>query len=104
MQFIFNPSGVATYQYELPMTVNRPNNSLKREHFSRESSALPENNSIITRSSKRLYNGPRINVIAIGLRYALQLTKTVINFNISLSNLKTMEYGGYCETEVSIKV
>jgi hypothetical protein len=106
MQFSFNPTGVATYRYQLPIAVNRPpaNSNPKREPSSRETSALPDSNSIITRSSKRIYNGPQVNVMAIGLRYALHLTNTNISFNVPLSNLAMMECGGYCESEVICKV
>lgn len=114
---IFNPSEVASYNFDLPLIINRPDlvelnefdyidklNS-KSEHLSEFLSSNQDNTKTNFNSRKTsaytLIQGhtPRCKVTAIGLRHALKLSTNKINFKIPITYLERMKEGGFYEAK-----
>ncbi len=118
---VFSPSEVASYEFELPMIINRPDTIDIREfdyldklgskndrmseflssktntktNFSRKTSA----NSAFTLIQGPL---PRCKVTAIGLRHALKLSVSKIAFKIPITYLEKLKDGGFYEAKSTL--
>lgn len=112
---IFSPTEVASYDFELPMVINRPESvdlreldyidkmNSKSEHMSE---FLSSNNNTKTNFSRKtsaytLLQGttPRCRVSAIGLRHALKLSNPKISFRIPITYLEKLKEGGFYEAK-----
>jgi hypothetical protein len=118
LDLVFNPKEVAAYDFELPITINKPRN--KMAFMSEESKTNTTNtdakfyeliNGIsrdktpsTPKSQKQLVDyTPNRHVTAIGLRYALSLSTTRVHFEIPLLYLERLQHGGFFEAKVLFK-
>ena len=121
LEFIFSPSEVASYDFDLPMLIN-PISSETQYAFNQYDVSLP--NSVtpfqselmasnrdktpLTRKSSRASNAAQhiLNkkVTAVGLRHALKLSNTEINFKIPIKYFENLKEGGFYEAKVSLRI
>ncbi|CAF0834043.1 unnamed protein product [Brachionus calyciflorus] len=103
LELVFAPTEVASYEFDLPMSVNRPDESL--DDFGSSSpyqSDITREKSPVTRKSSRysLYNFiPKRKIIAIGLRPAIEITNPKIHFNIPIAYFERLKDGGFFEAK-----
>lgn len=113
LSLTFSPSEVSSYDFELPIYINklRQKNSLRdyedlkstmdETKFSEFLKSSYQENATPTFKSTRLIHGnyPQRKVIAIGLRPALKLSTTKIRFEVPLVNLERLKHGGFYEAK-----
>lgn len=105
LELIFAPTEVASYEFELPISVNRPDEN-QDEYAS--SSPYTDYTSVrgktpMTRKSSRfsLFNNiPKRKIIAIGLRPAIEISNPNINFKIPIAYFERLKDGGFFEAKV----
>lgn len=111
LDLVFNPKEVAAYDFELPITINKP----RKQNYNEESKTTTTDAKFyelingITRSKtpsssksqKQIMDyTPNRHVTAIGLRYALGISTTKIHFEIPLLYLERLQHGGFFEAKV----
>lgn len=106
LELIFAPTEVASYEFDLPISVNR-----LIENLDEYVSATPFTDftsvgvkTPITRKSSRfsLVNYiPKRKVIAIGLRPAIEISNSNISFKIPIAYFERLKDGGFFEAKVT---
>ncbi len=119
---VFSPTEVASYDFELPMIVNRPDtidihefdyldkmtskSERMSEFLSSKTNTKTNFNSRKTsaNSAYTLLQGPmpHCKVTAIGLRYALKLSTSKIAFKIPITYLEKLKDGGFYEAKSTV--
>lgn len=108
LELVFAPTEVASYEFELPISVNRLIENLDEyvsttpytDDFTSAGGKTP-----ITRKSSRfsLFNFiPKRKVIAIGLRPAIEISNPNISFKIPIAYFERLRDGGFFEAKVTI--
>jgi hypothetical protein len=107
---------VASYDFELPIIINRPESidlqdyeyfekmNSKSEHLSEFLSSVKNTTTNPSQKSSR-YTAieaslPKKKVVAIGLRHAIKLSNSKINFKIPITYLEKLKEGGFYEAKV----
>lgn len=124
MELNFAPTEVASYDFELPITINRTTTfsdqieTMNRYNFSQINSssvtpyqsdtlglsALRDKTPINRKSSRAstalIQKSLRRKVTAVALRHALQLSTSIINFRIPIKYFENLKDGGFYEAKV----
>lgn len=129
MELNFAPTEVASYDFDLPVLINRSSaaaaenmdaavnrymlsqlNSSTVTPYESEmgmSTAAGREKTPLTRKTSRtsitlLQKNLRRKVTAVGLRHALQLSSTLINFRIPIKYFENLKEGGFYEAKVGL--
>ena len=123
MELIFTPTEVASYEFELPLIINKQ--SIEESFFNFESqekdgivcsnsSPMPSefvSSPTPTRRSSKYNRGshgssailnsfvPKRNISAIALRHALEISDLKVEFKIPITYLETLKDGGFYEAK-----
>jgi hypothetical protein len=125
MELNFSPNEVASYDFDLPIFINRTllnsqsDQAIDQYNFSQLNSALSPYYEKMTESEQmmrektpmtRKSNGSRVTtaqhqflkrrVTAVGLRHALHLSNSTINFKIPIRYFENLKEGGFYEAKV----
>lgn len=114
MEFVFTPSGVASYDFDLPITVNKREQLELLDEYDNMISNTPYMSSMQasalrdkryqspTRKSSRssvLATTPKKKVTAVGLRKALELSTSCLWFKVPITYYEKLKEGGFCEVK-----
>ena len=108
MELIFSPTEVASYDFELPMFVNKPNENLFVFEQNNNGSPVPSEFMSSTRGKSPVAKSSRTSLVnfvpkrrinAIGLRPALQLSDLKLYFKIPIMYLEKLKEGGFYEAK-----
>lgn len=127
MELNFSPNEVASYDFDLPIFINRTllnsqsDQAIDQYNLSQFNSALSPYYEKMTESEQmmrektpmtRKSNGSRVTtaqhqflkrrVTAVGLRHALHLSNSTINFRIPIRYFENLKEGGFYEAKVCL--
>jgi hypothetical protein len=107
LELVFSPTEVSSYDFNLPLFVNQTDTELDNSEVNdlyTNSPQFSEYNRRTPKQSRLSYAdySPKRSVIATGLRHAIELSLSKINFNIPIMYLEKLKDGGFYEAKVNI--
>jgi hypothetical protein len=116
LELVFSPSGVASYEFDLPIVINKPENDMKfnQENYDQLISNTPylsefqastmrekfsSNNSKSSRHTTLVDLTKKKRVLAVGLRKALELSTTGVSFKVPIRYYEKLKEGGFYEAK-----
>ena len=115
LELVFSPSGVASYDFDLPMCINKPEeiNLAAYDHMIANTPFLSGSLSLSMREkatqsaaqysrsrfSANLDQTPRMKVLAVGLRKALVFSASVVHFQVPIRYYEKLKEGGFFEVK-----
>ncbi len=105
LELVFSPTEVSSYDFNLPLFVNKSDTELDNPEvndFYIQSPEFSEYNRRTPKQSRQSYvdYSPKRSVIATGLRHAIELSASKINFDIPIMYLEKLKDGGFYEAKV----
>lgn len=113
LELVFSPTEVASYEFDLAISINRTNDRKYSEtelatsvtpfQSSEINASINRDKTPVTRKSSRysVFNSTvKKKVTAIGLRHALLLSSPKIDFKIPIKYLEKLKEGGFYEAKV----